>query len=72
MLEYFIARNTQAVATPLASTIFYSQSPIAKGTGKILVPRSMVASYKADSSWSRYADVIEAIEDNPDICGGGE
>ena len=68
-LRYLIARNASAVATPAGSTIFNSSSPIAKGTGKILVPRAMVDSYKADSNWSRYSAVIEAIEDNPDICG---
>ncbi|MBR5110766.1 MAG: hypothetical protein IK099_11265 [Clostridia bacterium] len=68
-LRYFIARNASAVATPAGTTIFNSNSPIAKGTGKILVPRAMVDSYKAHSSWGRYSDVIEAIEDNPDICG---
>lgn len=68
-LTYFIAWNTAAVATPAGSTIFNSGSPIAKGTGKILVPRAMVDSYKADNNWSRYSAVIEAIEDNPDICG---
>lgn len=68
-LTYIIARNTSAVATPAGSTIFNASSPIGKGTGKILVPRAMVESYKADSSWGRYSAVIEAIEDNPDICG---
>lgn len=68
-LRYFIARNASAVATPAGATIFNSNSPIAKGTGKILVPRAMVDSYKAHSSWGRYSDVIEAIEDNPAICG---
>ena len=68
-LRYLIARNASAVATPAGSTIFNTSSPIGKGTGKILVPRAMVESYKADSSWGRYSAVIEAIEDNPDICG---
>lgn len=68
-LRYLIARNASAVATPAGSTIFNASSPIGKGTGKILVPRAMVESYKADSNWGRYSAVIEAIEDNPDICG---
>ena len=70
-MKYFIARNTSQVVTPSVSSgrIFSNSSPIAQGTGKILVPRSMVDAYKEDSRWSRYADVIVAIEDYPDICG---
>ena len=65
---YFIMRNTSQVVTPYNSTVFNANSPIAKGNGKILVPRSMVASYKADSNWSQFAAIIEAIEDNPSIA----
>ena len=65
---YFIMRNTSQVVTPYDSTVFNANSPIANGTGKILVPRSMVASYKADSNWGKFAAVIEAIEDNPSIA----
>ena len=68
-LKYLIMRNTSQVVTPYGSTIFRSASPLGKGTGKIMVPSSMVASYKADTTWSKYAAMIEAIEDNPEICG---
>ena len=61
-------RNTSQVVTPYNSTVFNVNSPIAKGNGKILVPSSMVASYKADSNWSQFASIIEAIEDNPSIA----
>ena len=67
-LATLILRNTSQVVTPANTAIFNASSPIAKGTGKILVPRSMVASYKADSSWGAFSDVIEAIEDNADIA----
>ena len=68
-LTYFIARNTSQVLTPNSSSVFNANSPIAKGTGKILVPRSMVDTYKADTNWSGYAESIYAIEDYPEICG---
>ena len=67
-LATMILRTTSQVVTPYSSPIFSANSSIAKGSGKILVPRSMVASYKADSSWGAYSDVIYAIEDFPEIC----
>ena len=48
--------------------IFNTSSLLGKGEGKILVPRSMVASYKADSAWGAYAAEIYAIEDYPDLA----
>ena len=68
-MTYFIARNTSQVVTPMGSTIFSTSCPLAQGEGKILVPRAMVDTYKADSNWSGYASVIAAIEDYPEICG---
>lgn len=67
-LTTMILRNAETVVTPYADTIFNTSSPIAKGEGKILVPRSMVASYKADSAWGAYSDVIYAIEDYPELA----
>lgn len=67
-LTTLILRNAEAVVTPYATTIFNTSSPIAKGEGKILVPRSMVASYKADSAWGAYSAVIYAIEDYPELA----
>ena len=67
-LTTLILRNGTAVVTPYTDVIFHANTPIAQGTGKILVPRSMVASYKAHSAWGAYSDVIYAIEDHPDIC----
>ena len=62
-----ILRNTDAVATPYTTTIFHASSPIAQGEGKILAPRSMVASYKADAAWGAYSAVIYALEDYPEL-----
>ena len=67
-LTTLILRNGTEVVTPYTDVIFHANTPIAQGAGKILVPRSMVASYKAHSAWGAYSDVIYAIEDHPDIC----
>ena len=67
-LTTLILRNEEQVVTPYSTTVFYSGSPLGKGEGKILVPRSMVASYKADSTWGAYAAEIYAIEDYPDLA----
>ena len=53
---------------PYNTIVFNASSPLGKGEGKILVPRSMVASYKADSTWGAYAAEIFAIEDYPEIA----
>lgn len=44
----------------------FLDSGIAKGTGYVYVPSSQVGNYKANSSWSTYANQIRAIEDYPD------
>ena len=67
-LTTLILRNVEQVVTPYSTTVFYSGSPLGKGEGKILVPRSMVASYKAHSSWGAYAAEIYAIEDYPELA----
>ena len=67
-LATLILRNETAVVTPYAATIFNTSSPLGKGEGKILVPRSMVASYKAHSTWGAYAAEIYAIEDYPELA----
>lgn len=67
-LATLILRNETAVVTPYSTTVFYSGSPLGKGEGKILVPRSMVASYKAHSTWGAYAAEIYAIEDYPELA----
>ena len=67
-MKYMVLRNTTTVATPYGSTIFSSASPLGAGEGLILVPSSMVASYKADSAWGAYSAEIESIESHPEIC----
>lgn len=51
---------TNKVCT-LSSTTALDGTPIANGQGTIYVPSSLVASYKADSNWSVYANQIKAI-----------
>ncbi len=67
-LTTLILRNVEQVVTPYSTTVFYASSPLGKGEGKILVQRSMVASYKADSTWGAYAAEIYAIEDYPELA----
>lgn len=67
-LETLILRNASQVCNAKSATMFRSSSPLKAGTGLILVPRALVASYKADSKWSGYASMIEAIEDHPELC----
>ncbi len=68
-METLILRCTSQVVTLPSVTCFGTTSPLGKGNGLILVPRSMVDAYKVSSTWENYADEIEAIEDHPDICG---
>jgi hypothetical protein len=57
-----LAIRTNTVAS-LASTNAFANTPIAKGTGYVYVPRSLVDSYKAATNWSTYATQFRAIED---------
>ena len=54
----------------LANTNAFTNTPIAKGTGYVYVPRNLVDSYKSATNWSSYANQIRAIEDYPEITGG--
>jgi hypothetical protein len=54
----------------LLNTNAFVNTPIAKSTGYIYVPRALVDSYKSATNWSTYANQIRAIEDYPDITGG--
>ena len=55
----------------LAATDAFSGTPIAKGTGYIYVPRALLEGYQAAENWSNFAAQFRAIEDYPDIVGGG-
>lgn len=67
-LKYLVLRNTSGLFG--VSVALRSDCPITQGTGKILVPSDLVADYKADSSWSAYSSIIEAIENNTALAGG--
>ena len=47
----------------------FTDTPIAKGTGYIYVPQSLIEAYKTATNWVTYASQFRAIEDYPDICG---
>ena len=66
-LQYVILRRT-SMPTSGVTPAFHPDSLIAKGTGLILVPSSLVNSFKAAAGWSDYAGVIAAIEDHTDIA----
>ena len=70
LLEVLILRNTTKVVE-LEHKGAFTSTKIASGTGYIYVPAALVDSYKADTNWSNYASKFRAIEDYPDICGGG-
>ena len=71
-LKTLIFRNTETVATLVMSSnkYFDTSSPIylKSSDAKILVPRTMVDTYKADSIFSEYASIIFALEDYPEIA----
>jgi hypothetical protein len=47
----------------------FTNTPIAKRTGYIYVPKALIDQYKVAENWSRYASQFRAIEDYPDVCG---
>lgn len=59
------------VLCTLQKTNAFISTPIANGTGYIYVPKALVDSYKSATNWSTYAARFRAIEDYPEICGGG-
>ena len=75
-LETIIIRNVDEVCA-ISNTNVISQTLIANGKGYIYVPKTMadgsdgVATYQAATNWSTYAAQFRAIEDYPEICGGG-
>lgn len=69
-LTTVILRNTAKVAT-LSTASSFNDTPIKSGTGYIYVPAALIDSYKTATNWSTYANQFRAIEDYPDICGGG-
>lgn len=54
----------------IENTNALANTPIAKGTGYIYVPKALIDSYKTATNWATYANQFRAIEDYPEICGG--
>jgi hypothetical protein len=57
---------------PLAATTAFNNTPIAKGTGYVYVPKDLVDAYKTAENWSTFANQIRAIEDYPEVLEGWE
>jgi hypothetical protein len=64
--------RSQEMCTLKSSPLSWSGTMTVGGSGRIYVPRSLVDSYKTATNWSNYAEQFLAIEDYPEICGGGE
>ena len=60
-LRTFILRSSAVCSLGDASA--FTNTPIAKGTGYIYVPRALVDTYKAATNWSTYAAQFRALED---------
>jgi hypothetical protein len=60
--------RTNAVCT-LVNTMAFLGTPIWDVAGYIYVPASLVDEYKQATNWTKFADVIRAIEDYPEITG---
>ena len=75
-LTSVILRNTTMVTLTNANA--FDNTPIAKGTGYIYVPKALLSDtdstsdYRQAASWISYSAKFRAIEDYPEICGGGE
>jgi hypothetical protein len=63
--------RTPSVCYIADSATIFDYTPIAGGTGYIYVPRALIENYRAATNWATYANQFRAIEDYPDICGGG-
>ena len=63
-LSKLILRGPSVVG--LTSTAVFNDTPIARGTGYIYVPQSLINSYKVTTNWLVFADQFRAIEDYPD------
>lgn len=55
----------------LSYTNVFQGTPIEAGTGYIYVPQALIEDYKVATNWITYAEQFRAIEDYPEICGGG-
>lgn len=48
---------------PMTNVSFFASTPIASGTGYVYVPDNLVATYKARTNWTTYADQIKPISE---------
>ena len=60
-LTAVILRNTEKVCTMSGNA--FSNTPIARGTGYIYVPKALVDTYKSATNWSTFAAQFRALED---------
>lgn len=67
-LETLIIRTPTLCTLPSGS--IFTSSKIEAMTGGIYFPASLVETYRSASNWSKYAAIIYAIEDYPEITGG--
>jgi hypothetical protein len=68
-LSTLIIRSNTACS--LAGTNAFNQTLISNNAGYIYVPSALVDEYKVSTHWSALASRIRAIEDYPEITGGG-
>ena len=61
-LAKIVLPNVTSVPTLTNTNVFYN-TPIAKGTGLIYVPDTLVDSFKTATNWSTYADQIKPISE---------
>lgn len=67
-METLILRSNSLC--PLLYVSALQNTPIAKGTGYIYVPKALIEDYKVATNWITYSEQFRAIEDYPEICGG--
>lgn len=63
--------RTNAVPTLGGTNAFTNTKIKSDGTGYIYVPKALIEEYKSATNWSSFASQFRAIEDYPDITGGG-
>lgn len=69
-LDTLILRITSSICALGTAASSLQNTPIAKGTGYVYVPKALIETYKAATNWSNYASQFRAIEDYPEITGG--
>lgn len=68
-LATLILRSSSVVALNAATA--FGGTPIESGTGYVYVPGALLEAYQQAANWSAFAGQFRAIEDYPEICGGG-